>query len=291
MRVALTGASGFTGRFVIDALARQGVDAVRLDVDLRDPAAVEHTVETTAFDRIIHLAARAFVDARDWAAFYAVNLVGTFQLLDSLARIKPGTRCVLASSAQVYGPGAEGLIGEDASTCPSNHYAISKLAMEHGAALWRDTLDLVIARPFNYTGVGQDPAYLIPKIVDHFRRRADVIELGNLWVRRDFGDVRSVADAYAELILSENPPPVVNIATGHLWSIGDIIDMLSAISGHRIDVRVNPAFVRANDVPALGGDSSRLRKALPMWRPRELSDTLAWMYADGAHDICRNATQ
>ncbi len=185
---------------------------------------------------------------------------------------------MLASSAQVYGPGAEGLIAEDATTRPANHYAISKLAMEQGAALWRDRLDIVVTRPFNYTGIGQSTDYLLPKIVDHFRRRAAVIELGNTWVKRDFGDVRAVADAYVGLALAETPPVLVNIATGIVWSIDDILTILSDLSGHRPEIRVNPAFVRANDVAILGGDTGRLRTALPDWSPRNLADTLAWMY-------------
>lgn len=278
MRIALTGASGFTGRFVTEALAARGATCVSLDADLADTGAVERAVGDLEFDRLIHLAARAFVDASDWKSFYLVNQLGTYHLLDAVARLRPGTRCVIASSAQVYGPGAEGLIAEDAPTYPANHYAISKLAMEQGAARWGDRLDIVVTRPFNYTGVGQGIDYLAPKIVDHFRRRAETIQLGNLWVRRDFGDVRSVAQVYAGLVLAETPPPLVNICTGTLWSIDAILDTLTVISGHRLRVETNPAFVRRNDVEILGGDATRLRQALPDWKPRDLTETLRWMY-------------
>lgn len=281
MRVALTGAKGFTGRFVSAALERVGATPVALQADLRDQAAVEAAVAALDFDRVIHLAGHAFVDASDWQAFYTVNQLGTLNLLDAVARKKPGTRCILASSAQVYGPRAEGLIAEDAPTNPVNHYAISKRAMEQGADLWRDRLDIVVTRPFNYTGVGQATQYLIPKIVDHFRRRADVIELGNTWVRRDFGDVRSVAAAYAGLISATHVPPVVNMATGAVSSIGDILDHLSAISGHTVEVRVNPDFIRKGDVEVLGGDASLLQATLPKWQPHTIADTLQWMYDAG----------
>ena len=279
MRIAVTGAEGFTGRFVVAALSARGIECVPLAADLTDKAAVEAAVADNGFDRLIHLAARAFVDAADWAAFYSVNQLGTFHLLDATARIRPGTRCILASSAQVYGPGAAGLVAEDAPTRPANHYAISKLAMEQGAALWRGRIEIVVTRPFNYTGIGQETQYLIPKIVEHFRSRAPVIELGNLWVKRDFGDVRAVAEAYAGLALIEVPPALTNIATGTLRSIDDVLGILTKLSGHTPEVRVNPAFVRAGDVPVLGGDASRLCQALPNWAPCDLSDTLAWMYA------------
>jgi len=283
MRVALTGATGFTGRFVSAALEQAGATPVALQADLRDRDAVAAAVDALEFDRVIHLAGHAFVDARDWQAFYTINQLGTLNLLDAVAQKRPGARCILASSAQVYGPNAEGLIAEDAPTNPVNHYAISKRTMEQGAGLWRDHLEIVVTRPFNYTGIGQDTQYLIPKIVDHFRRKADVIELGNTWVRRDFGDVRSVADAYCGLALATEVPSVVNVATGAVSSIGDILERLSAISGHHLDVRVNPAFVRKGDVEVLGGDATLLRDTLPTWQPREIGDTLAWMYAAGGN--------
>lgn len=281
MRVALTGATGFTGRFVSAALEQAGATPVVLQCDLRDQAAVDRAVDDLDFDRVIHLAGHAFVDASDWLSFYTVNQLGTLNLLDAVSRRKPGARCILASSAQVYGPNAEGLLTEDASTNPVNHYAISKRTMEDGAALWRDRLEIVVTRPFNYTGVGQDTQYLVPKIVDHFRRRAEVIELGNTWVKRDFGDVRSVADAYVGLALARDVPPVVNVATGTVSSIGDILERLAAISDHHIEIQVNQAFVRRGDVEMLGGDATLLRETLPNWQPRSLTDTLQWMYDAG----------
>lgn len=287
MRVALTGATGFTGRFVSAALEQVGATPVVLQVDLRDQTAIDQAVDGLDFDRVIHLAGHAFIDASDWQSFYAVNQLGTLNLLDAVSRKKPGTRCILASSAQVYGPNAEGLITEDAPTNPVNHYAISKRTMEEGAELWRDRLEIVVTRPFNYTGVGQDTQYLIPKIVDHFRRRADVIELGNTWVKRDFGDVRSVADAYAGLALANGVPPVVNVATGAASSIGDILDQLTTISGHHIEVEVNQAFVRKGDVEVLAGDATLLRQTLPGWQPRAISDTLQWMYDEGETSVVR----
>jgi nucleoside-diphosphate-sugar epimerase len=242
---------------------------------------VEAEVASTRFDRLAHLAGSAFVGEADWRRFYAVNQLGTCNLLDAVARVRPGVRCVLASSAQVYGPGAQGLISETFPANPTNHYAISKHAMELGAQLWRAKLAIVIARPFNYTGIGQDIGYLLPKLVDHFQRRAAVVELGNTWIRRDFGDVRAVADAYAGLLLADDTPPVINICTGAVRSVDEVIATLRDLSGHSIEVRVNPAFVRTQEVPVLGGDATQLRQTLPDWRPLPLEDTLGWMYADG----------
>lgn len=280
MRVLVTGAHGFTGRYVADALGKRAHEALALESDLLDAVALRQEVRTARPDATIHLAARAFVDSSDFGAFYGVNQVGTFNLLDALAEASPGSTVLLASSAQVYGGAASGLLDEEQPLNPGNHYALSKAFMEQGAALWADRLHLLVARPFNYTGEGQEERYLVPKIVAHFRRRDPVIELGNLHVLRDFGDVRAVADAYVGLVEARNlPARVYNVASGVLSSIGGIVEHLSKRTGYRIEVRVNPAFVRANDVAELGGDASRLRSALPGWGPRPLADTLDWMLA------------
>lgn len=281
MRIALTGASGFTGRYVAAAAARAGMTVFALDADVRDPEALRRAVARDRFDCLIHLAGKAFTADRDWEAFYAVNQIGTFNLLEAVADHHPGARCIVAGSAQVYGPGAEGLIAEDAPLSPSNHYALSKMAVDKGVGLWRDRLDIVVTRPFNYTGVDQEDRYLIPKLVDHFRRRAPVIELGNTWVKRDFGDVRAVAEAYLGLAAGSGGPAAVNLASGTVRSIDDILAILTGITGHEITVRVNPAFVRKDDVPVLGGDIGLLRSVLPTWTPIDMRDTLSWMLESG----------
>ncbi|WP_375396487.1 GDP-mannose 4,6-dehydratase [uncultured Sphingomonas sp.] len=277
MRVAVTGANGFTGRYVGQLLDALGIDWVALQPDLTDRAAIAAAVAATPFDRLIHLAAIAFVAAAQWRPFYEVNQLGTLALLEAVARQRPGTRCVLASSAQVYGPQASGSIDEDQPPHPVNAYGVSKLAMELGATPWRGDLDIVVTRPFNYTGVNQEDRYLIPKIVSHFRNRASVIELGNLTVRREFGDVRSVAEAYCGLALSDVPAPVVNLCTGEAHSVSGIVAMLERTTRHRMEIKVNPAFVRPDDVPLLVGDDRRLRALLPKWRPKDLAETLSWM--------------
>lgn len=279
MRIAVTGADGFTGRYVTAELDRRDLEWVAIKADLRDAEAISTAVARESFDALIHLAAIAYVGGDDWRAFYDVNQTGSLNLLEAVAEKGERITCLLASSAQVYGASAQGMVDESAPCRPTNHYALSKYAMELGATFWADRLDIRIARPFNYTGVGQEGIYLVPKIVDHFARRAPVIELGNLSVLRDFGDVRAVAAAYCDLIVADAPGLVTNIATGRLHSIGDIIETLRAATGHDLDVRVNPAFVRAGDVPVLGGDIERLTTSIPGWRPLDLRDTLTWMLA------------
>lgn len=280
MRVMVTGHGGFTGRYVSRALQDRGHELVTSNVDVTSHGEVRAAVADLQPEGVVHLAAVAFVHSDVFAEFYAVNQIGTFNLLDALAQESPGARVLLASSANIYGATA-GYLDEDTPPTPVNHYAVSKWAMETGAALWRDRLRVTIVRPFNYTGVGQEERYLIAKIVAHFRRRDPEIRLGNLDVQRDFGDVRSVAAAYCGLLEAPLAGGVFNVCTGVTHSIRDVLRLANEITGHHPKVTVDPAFVRPNDIPLLAGNAQRLQAALPDWAPRTLPDTLKWMLSSG----------
>lgn len=288
--VLITGLRGFTGHYLGAALRGAGARVVGLvqgpaqgadeiACDLTDANAVRAAVAQVRPDQVAHLAALAFVGHADARAFYDVNLLGTLNLLEALARLDAAPNKVLiASSANVYGtPGVE-VINESVCPAPVNHYACSKLAMEHMARTWAERLPIVIARPFNYTGVGQDEKFLIPKIVSHFRRRAPVIELGNLDVARDFSDVRDVVAAYKGLLeSSQSTGQTVNVCSGNAYALREVLAMTSSLSGHELEVRVNPAFVRANEVPRLTGDAGKLRQLTGHAPQTPLADTLRWM--------------
>jgi len=227
---------------------------------------------------VIHLAGVAFVGHGQPKAFYDINLVGTRNLLEALEPFAASLKCVLlASSANVYGNLQGGLLSESNPTNPANDYAVSKLAMEYMAKLWLPKIPVVIARPFNYTGVGQSDSFLIPKIVSHFVRKQSTIELGNMDVWREFNDVRDVVHAYRKLIEAAPIGQTVNVCSSNLVSLRDALALATELTGVSIEARVNPVFVRANEVLKLGGDTTLLKKFVPDWQPRPLRETLAWM--------------
>ena len=114
---------------------------------------------------------------------------------------------------------------------PHNDYAVSKLAMEYMANIWRDRLPITIVRPFNYTGRGQATSFLIPKLVQHFREKLPLIELGNIDVVREFGDVRDVAAFYVRLAEVKAPWGPFNICSGIGYSLNDVLEMLQTMTG------------------------------------------------------------
>lgn len=293
MRVLITGAEGYTGRFVASELKAPGVEIIGLmhrkhevaavdavfEADLLDRARVLSVIKEVRPDLVVHLAAISFVAHGDVDAIYHTNVLGTRNLLQALidAGVKP-QGVLLASSANIYGNAPVEVIDELVAPAPANDYAVSKLAMEYMARLYADRLPITIARPFNYTGVGQSENFLLPKIVAHFARKAAVIELGNLDVARDFSDVRMVANVYRRLLESpEAAGGVFNVCGGRAYSLGDVLAMMERISGHSIEVRVNPAFVRDNEVKVLRGSRAKLESVIGPICNIELEDTLCWM--------------
>ena len=291
-RALITGLSGFTGLYVEQELRAAGYEvfgtispdgapaAGRFVVDLNDRAGLAAVVQQVQPDVVAHLAAIAFVGHGDVEQIYRVNVAGTRNLLEALAGLaKKPSAVLLASSANIYGNTDVGVIGEDVPAAPANDYAVSKLAMEYMARLWQDKLPLIVTRPFNYTGVGQHENFLLPKIVSHFRRKAADIELGNLHVWRDFSDVRIVARSYRRLLAASGAAgQAFNICSGHAHSLGEALDMMADIAGYKINVHVNPAFVRANEVVRLVGDNRRLAAVTGPVDTVPLADTLRWMY-------------
>jgi nucleoside-diphosphate-sugar epimerase len=278
MTVAITGARGFTGRYVCAELDRRGILWYSIDADLTDPSEVEAEIAAgPTLDALIHLAAVAFVGSSNWRRFYEVNQIGTYNLLDSVSRHRPGLRCVVASSAQVYGSAASGIVDESYVCSPTNHYGLSKYAMELGARNWSDEIEIIITRPFNYTGIGQEERYLVPKLVDHFKRRCRMVELGNVSVQRDFGDVREVAAIYCDLAYNTQTIDVINVGSGQLYTVLDIMAMLTKITGHEVDIEINPSYLRPNEVEILGCSVEKLKSTLPNRKYPEFVETLKWM--------------
>ena len=297
-RILVTGANGFTGHHLLERLARdghelhglvhgeQGSPVARLQsahvADLRDLPALTQVIGRVQPDRVVHLAAIAFVAHGDASELYSSNILGTRNLLQALATADHRPDGVLlASSANVYGNRREGVLDESLSPEPANDYGITKLSCEMLARLYADRLPITTVRPFNYTGRGQGEQFIIPKIIAHVKQRRPVIELGNIDVARDFSDVRAVVDSYARLL--EKPAAIgrlFNVCSGEARLLADVIAMVVKISGHHMEVVVNPAFVRTDEVKTLCGSRAQLESVIGPLAMPPLEETIAWMLGD-----------
>lgn len=278
MKLLLTGADGFTGLHFVTAAQACGYDVHSLQADLTDKEGLKAEVAQLAPEVVVHLAAISFVGYADESAFYAVNVLGTLNLLDALAaQAQPLRNVLLASSANVYGNCDKSPITEAQVPAPVNHYATSKLAMECMARTYLDRLPLFFVRPFNYTGLGQAESFVIPKLVKHFARRAEAVELGNLHVEREFNDVRFVCEAYLRLLQKGKSGEVYNVCTGNPVTLKSVIAELQQITSHQLQVKVNPSFVRNNEIHRLCGLPAKLEGCIGNFSYPTLKETLQWM--------------
>lgn len=289
-KVLLTGSNGFTGKYVAKELESQGYQVVGLVYsnpnegevvcDLTDREAVLGCLDKVRPDYIIHLAALSFVGHSDQKAFYDVNVFGALNLLEAAKSLGlPLRKVIFASSANIYGnPTGISKIKETVLPEPVNHYAMSKLAMEHMTRLWFEDFPIILTRPFNYTGLGQAEHFLIPKIVSHFKVGASKIELGNIDVSRDFSDVRDIARSYVSLLEAPVRSEIVNLCSGNTYSLEYLITMMEKIAGYKINIEVNPNFVRDNEIKVLGGDRTKLYELTNLKPQINMEQTLLDMF-------------
>jgi len=289
-RVLITGATGFTGRLLVGRLRQNrrevmafsnGADdeGVR-NVDLRDFHSLTQAVSQIRPSAVVHLAGIAATDHSDIGEIYSANVVGTANLFGALAAVNIEPQIVVvASSAQVYAaPKDDAPLTEDSPLAPQSHYAVSKRTAEDIARIYSSRFPVIVTRPFNYTGPGQSPSFLVPKIVQHYAEGKSEIRLGNLDLFRDFSDVGRVVEAYYRLVSEPIDPDTINICSGHSVHLTDIPKILEEISGRTIEVITDPSLVRGNEPHVIAGSPSRLETLVgPLPNP-EFRETLLHMY-------------
>jgi GDP-4-dehydro-6-deoxy-D-mannose reductase len=278
VRVLVTGSKGFVGQWLLAHLESAGDEVIGLDaeVDITRAPGLTDAITSAAPDAICHLAALASVGAswKDVTATYAVNTLGALNLLEAALACNKPPRVLLVSSSEVYGRvSARDLpIVEDQPFAPVSPYAASKAAAELvGLQTWLGRgLEVLRARPFNHTGPGQRPDYVVPALARQVALAAasgtGVLETGNLDVRRDLTDVRDVVRAYRVLLEAGTPGEAYNICRGESVSIQEVAHRLLRLAGTDLQIVIDPARIRPVDLPELRGDPSRL-KAATGWEP------------------------
>jgi GDP-6-deoxy-D-talose 4-dehydrogenase len=294
MNVLITGINGFVGSILRRSLTEKGMRVSGIDVrsddeavhavDITDQQAVMRCINTLSPDFIFHLAAISRVDYDNPSLLYHINVTGTLNLLIAAAQLAVRPRFLLVSSSQVYGivPGELQPINEQTAMRPVNHYGASKAAAEHIARVFHHEygVPVVIARPFNHIGRGQDPHFVIAKIISAIRNRETGMTLGNLSVTRDFLDVRDVVDAYIMLMEQFPDGEVFNIASGNGHRLSDLIDLIQDVAGTKLDITRSDSLFRKNEIATSIGDSSALRKSSG-WRPaHDIRETLEWILTE-----------
>ncbi len=300
MRILVTGAAGFAGRHLIRELVRRrgtvhalvrradqaralrALGATPILGDVTRPADLRRAVRRARPDAAAHLASLAFVpDAeKDPARARRVIVGGTENLMRALP---PSCRVLLVSSGMVYGPTGRRLPAESTAPAPASPYAALKLEAEIRALALRP--DVLIARPFNHAGPGQDPRFVVADFARQIARIEAGLQLprmivGDLRSRRSFLDVRDVARAYVLLLAKGRPGTVYNVA-GAEASIRGILLSLKRLARVRIAVVSHASKRRGTS--RFAGSAARLRRETG-WAPKiPLSRTLRDVLSEWRH--------
>ena len=289
MRVLVTGADGFVGRHACAALRAagdevvevhgprgEGISSTALHFDIADEAKVKAAVSEVKPEAVLHLAGFSSVakSHQNPARVFAVNTMGVVHLLTALRESAPKARVLLVSSGEVYGPVAEGTrANEGHPHVPLSPYAASKSAGElAGEQFFRSYgMEVILARPFNHLGAGQDPTFVVPSFAAQIRAIAlgtvdPVLRTGNLDAIRDFSHVKDVVDAYRLLLLKGEAGQAYNVGSGEGRTIRNVLEEMIALSGVQARIELDPARLRPSDIPSLVADTTKLR-ALG-WAPK-----------------------
>ena len=294
-KVLVTGADGFIGSHVVEALVEAGADVrafclynswgfrgwidrlsertlKSIEVvsgDLRDMTSVGEAV--AGCDLVLHLGALIAIPHSYKApdAYVAVNITGTLNVLQSA--LKSGSRVVCTSTSEVYGTAKTELISESHPLNAQSPYAATKIAADQLALSFHRSFGLPVSvlRPFNTYGPRQSMRAIIPATIMQLARGNRRLQLGALDPTRDFTFVEDTAKGYLQIAACDSADgQVFNIGSGFEISIGETVGEICEIFGVSVDIEQDVARLRPkeSEVYRLIADCSKARSAFG-WAP------------------------
>jgi UDP-glucuronate 4-epimerase len=301
LKYVVTGAAGFIGSHLTEALLEQGHEVVGIDcfTDYYDPALKEENargleaevrrldlaedeLDFAGFDGLFHLAGqpgvRSFGDV--FPLYLRRNVEASRRVFEAAAR--DGVRVVFASSSSVYGEAERYPTPEDATPRPLSPYGITKLACEHLARAYERSFgaDIVVLRYFNAFGPRQRPDMAFTRIAQALVRARTFTLYGDGTVSRGWTYVGDVVDA--TIAAMERGGGTYNVGGALEASMRESIELFERVSGRTLDVRREPEV--PGDQRRTQADTTRIRTELG-WSPRVgLEDGIAaqWEWASAS---------
>ena len=292
----VTGAAGFIGSHLSEALLARGDEVVGVDcfTDYYDPALkeenargidvrrvdlAEDSLDLDGVDGVFHLAGqpgvRSFGEA--FPLYLRRNVLATQRVFQSAAGA--GVRVVFASSSSIYGEAERYPTPEETTPRPISPYGVTKLACEHLAAAYATAfgLDAVVLRYFTVYGPRQRPDMFFRRVCDALLTGGTFEIYGSGEQSRSFTEVGDTVAATIAAMDGGAPGTVYNVGGGEEASMLEAIALLERAAGRTLDVR--HVEVARGDVRRTKAEVSRIRDALG-WEPRVgLPDGLARMWS------------
>jgi len=311
--VLVTGADGFIGSHLVEALVRSGqpvralvlynalgrhgwLDQLPAEItrdtqivmgDVRDRDNLRQAMR--GCDSVAHLAALIGIPYSYHApqSYVETNITGTLNVLQA-ARELGLRRVVQTSTSEVYGTARFIPITEEHSLNAQSPYAATKIAADQLALSYHASfgVPVVVLRPFNTYGPRQSARAVIPTIISQIAAGAREIKLGALHPTRDFSYVTDTVAAFCAALQCECFGEVINVGGGFEIAIGDVAKMIADVMGVPVDIALDPARLRppAGEVARLWAANDKAERLLA-WQPeyaglgglrRGLELTVAW---------------
>jgi UDP-glucuronate 4-epimerase len=298
VRYVVTGAAGFVGSHLAEALQEQGHEVVGLDcfTDYYDPALKEENargldirridlaadeVDFAGFDGVFHLAGqpgvRSFGDV--FPLYLRRNVEASRRVFEAAAR--DGVRVVFASSSSVYGEAERYPTPEETEPRPISPYGITKLAAEHLARAYARSfgLDVVVLRYFNAFGPRQRPDMAFTRVAFALAEGGPFTLYGDGAQSRSWTYVGDVVDA--TIAAMERGSGTYNVGGALEASLRDAIAVFERLAGRKLELLAEPEV--PGDQRRTKADTTRIREELG-WRPRtdlEAGLQAQWRWASG----------
>ncbi|HEX2022852.1 MAG TPA: GDP-mannose 4,6-dehydratase [Candidatus Thermoplasmatota archaeon] len=304
MTILITGGTGFIGCHLARALLAEGhdvtiagysgqakppwpwtpeMDARRVQLDVRDKAAVERVVARVRPEEVYHLAAQS-LPALSWKIpeeTMLTNALGTIHLFEAFRALGLKPRTFVACSSAEYGlvPPQETPVKEERILRPVHPYGVSKVAQDLLAAQYalNDGIPAIRGRIFNTTGPGKSqdaPGDFAERVVAAERAGGGVLRVGNLTPRRDLSDVRDQVRAIVGITRKGRAGEAYNVSSGRTVVMQDVAEAFTRHARAPVRIEVDPSLFRPTDEPVIWGDSAKLRAVVGDWARVPLEKTV-----------------
>jgi len=284
--ILLFGGNGFAGTHFKKIYSNNNIIiSYGSNLDVCDYTKVQEAIKFHKPNYVINLASISSISkaSEDPKRAYEISTIGTMKILSALCDAKFCGTFLFVSSSEVYGNhlNLNKPLDEGASLLALNPYAISKKDAESICLEFsqKEFFKIVIARPFNHIGPGQNELFSVPGFAKQLvaikkRSLEPVISVGNLDNYRDWTDVRDVVDGYYRLITKGNNGEIYNISSMRARSVRSILIKMCDLIDLKVEIRIDPSRIRSSDQNILYGDNNKITSTLGWAQTYSIDKTL-----------------